>query len=215
MASGGQSGDGCALPKKMQQRPGQRGHQIGGRAHGSFLSYSSSMRRISSISFFEPRRPESTCCISWLAEPRNTRCSTSAANLLFGLLRWLRCLVHVRALVLGTRDQTLGGHDLQLLQRARVTDVLLLREHVVDLAHRRRPAAPEDVQDFQLGRSGLELGCSSSCANATTILFVLSTMLFVGGEPTRADRAGGVSRIRTTVPRAGLPESLKSGRSMP
>ena len=42
--------------------------------------YAPSLFLSSSISFLEPRRPDRACCMSWVAEPWNTRFSTSAAN---------------------------------------------------------------------------------------------------------------------------------------
>src|SRR6202030_4344803 len=69
----------------MQQGPSQRAHylrrhQIGDDSHRCLLSYSSSIRRNSSIPSCDVFRPSSACIISSLADPSNTRCSTSPAS---------------------------------------------------------------------------------------------------------------------------------------
>src|SRR5678815_3082707 len=87
--------------------------------------------------------------------------------------------VNMRALILDALDDALGRHDLQQLERAGVTDVLLFGQGLVDLAHRGRSAGPEDLENRQLGRGGLEFGVLLHGTQATTKYFVLSTKVFV------------------------------------
>src|SRR5947208_10628285 len=66
----------------MEQRPAERLQKFGRDSvrqdsHRLLLSHSSSSRRSSSSSSLLVRRPSRACIINSLAEPSNTRCSTS------------------------------------------------------------------------------------------------------------------------------------------
>src|SRR5438445_466696 len=77
--------EGRPLPQEVEQRESECSQDVwrkpvGNGSHRIVLSYSSSKRRSSSISFLELRRPASACSISSFAEPSKTRCRTSEAN---------------------------------------------------------------------------------------------------------------------------------------
>src|SRR6186713_1409241 len=100
-------------------------------------------------------------------------------ELLLGLLGRLLGGIDMCTLIFGARDEALGGHDLQELESARVADVFLTGEHLVDLPNRGRSARPEDLEDREFRGSGVAFGVLLHGAEATTKNFVLSTKVFV------------------------------------
>src|SRR5688572_30012111 len=102
----------------------------------------------------------------------------------------------MRALIFRPLHDSLRGHDLQQLERTRVSDVLVLRQDFVDLAYGRGAARPEDLKDLEFGRGGVEFRFLLHGAEATTKSFVVSTKTFVV--------EGGLRRRTYLAPDRGL-----------